>query len=102
MVKRKNIRERGKISFSRAFQELNNDDSVAVDREPSLCPRFPKRLQGRTGKVIGKRGNCVIVEIKQDNSKKSFIINPIHLKRIKNSHLSTENVEPKKIKQISN
>ena len=83
MVRRKSIRERGKISFSRAFQELNEGDSVSVVRERSMQPRFPKRVQGRTGKVIGKRGNSLVVNIKDSNKEKTFIIDPVHLKKIK-------------------
>ena len=83
MVRRKNVRERGKISFSRAFQELNEGDSVSVVGERAMQPRFPKRIQGRTGKVIGKRGNSLVVNIKDSNKEKTFIIDPVHLKKIK-------------------
>ncbi len=83
MVKRKNIRERGKIKFSRAFQELKEGDSIAVVREEAMQPRFPKRMQGRTGVVKGKRGRSLIVQIKDMEKEKEYIIDPIHLKKIK-------------------
>lgn len=83
MAKRKSTRERGKISFSRAFQELNAGDSVAVVKEVSMQPRFPKRMQGRTGVVEEKRGRSFVVKIKDINKEKKFIIDPVHLKKIK-------------------
>ncbi|MCA9487707.1 MAG: 50S ribosomal protein L21e [Nanoarchaeota archaeon] len=84
MAEKKSIRTKGKISFSRYFQKLNEGDSVAVIREISLRPRFPKRLQGKTGKVIGQRGSSYEVLIKDQNKEKKFILNPIHLKKILN------------------
>ena len=83
MAKRKNIRERGKIKFSRAFQDIKEGDSVSVIREEAAQPRFPKTLQGRTGIVGEKRGRSFIINIKDLNKEKKFIINPIHLKKLK-------------------
>lgn len=82
MVRRKNIRKRGKVPFSRAFQELKQGDSVAVVKEITMNPLFPKRIQGRTGKIEGKRGRSFIVNIKDIKKEKKFIINPVHLKKI--------------------
>jgi len=83
MVKQKNVRGRGKLQLSRYFQKLGVGDSVAVVKEVSLQPRFPKRLQGKTGIVSAKRGSSYVVEINDQNQKKSYIIAPIHLKKIK-------------------
>ncbi|MBS3076413.1 50S ribosomal protein L21e [Candidatus Pacearchaeota archaeon] len=83
MSGRKPIRTRGKLQLSKYFQELNPGDSVAVTREQSLQASFPKRLQGRTGVVDGKRGKSYIVKIKDQAKEKTFILEPIHLKKIK-------------------
>jgi large subunit ribosomal protein L21e len=83
MVKRKNMKERGKIKFSEYFKELNEGESVAVKREKSISASFPKRIQGKTGTVVTKRGKDYIVKLKEFTKEKLFIINPIHLKRIK-------------------
>ena len=83
MVKRKKIRERGKISFSRAFQDLKTGDSVSVVIEKANQSSFPKRIQGRCGIIEEKRGSSFIVKINDLNKDKKFIINPIHLKKIK-------------------
>src|SRR3989338_509217 len=63
MIKRKNIKTRGKIKFSEYFQEFNDGDRVTVKREHSLQPKFPKTIQGRSGVVSGKRGESYIVKI---------------------------------------
>ena len=83
MVRRKEIRKRGKISLSQLFQRLNEGDNVAVVRERSIDMNFPERLQGRTGVVVGKRGRFYVVKIKDLNRTKEYIIEAIHLKKIK-------------------
>jgi len=82
-MKSKNPREKGKLKFSRYFQELQEGDRVSVDEELALQPRFPKRLQGRTGVVIGKRGDAYMVRIKNQAKEKDFLILPAHLKKVK-------------------
>lgn len=83
MSKRKSVRTRGKLQLSRYLQEFKEGDSVAVVREKSIKSSFPVRLQGRTGIIENKRGKAYIVKIKDQNKEKSFIIEPIHLKKIK-------------------
>jgi len=82
-MKRKAIRTRGKFSLSRFFSDITEGSSVAVVRERSLCCNFPKRIQGRTGKVMGKRGSSCIIKINDQSKEKLFIIKPVHLKKIK-------------------
>jgi len=83
MSKRKSIRTRGKLQLSKYFQELNKGDSISVVREPAVQSSFPLRLQGKTGVVESKRGKAYIVKIKDQTKEKQFIIEPIHLKKIK-------------------
>jgi len=82
MMKKK-MREKGKLSFSRYFQKFNEGERVSVVIEPSLKRGFPERLQGRTGVVESKRGKAYFVKIKDSNKEKSFLIEPINLKKIK-------------------
>lgn len=82
MLKRKKVREKGKIKFSRYFQNLKEGDRVSVIRELSLKAGFPKSIQGRAGIIEGKRGKCCIVKIRIGKDKR-FIIHPAHLKKIK-------------------
>jgi len=83
MAKRKNIRTRGKIKLSKYFQKFNEGESVAITREFSISSHFPKRMQGCTGMVEGKRGSVYIVRIKDQAKSKQFLVRPIHLKKIK-------------------
>jgi len=80
---RKKVREKGKIKLSRMFQKFKQGESVAIVREVSLKSNIPKRMQGRTGVVEGMRGKAYLVKIMDKNKEKRFIINPVHLKRIK-------------------
>jgi len=82
MLKHKKSREKGKFSFTRYFQKFQPGDSVSVVRELSFPFGYSKRLQGRTGKVIEKRGSAYHVEIKDINKPKKYLIKPIHLKKI--------------------
>lgn len=82
MLKRKKPRQKGKFSFTRFFQTFKPGESVAVVRELSMPFGYSKRLQGRTGRVIEKRGSAYYVEIKDFNMKKKYLIRPIHLKKI--------------------
>lgn len=64
------------------FQKFKAGDSVAVVRELGVPFGYSKRVQGRTGKVIEKRGNAYHVVIKDLNKEKKYLIKPIHLKKI--------------------
>ena len=82
MLKHKSPRQKGKISLKRYFQVFKPGDSVAVVRELSMPIGYSKRIQGRTGKVIGKRGNAYSVELYDLKKKKNYFIKPIHLTKI--------------------
>ena len=82
-MKRKNIRTRGKLPLSKYFQDLEKGEKVAVINERAVASNFPVRLQGRTGVVEEKRGRAYIIKIKDVNKEKKFLIEPIHLKKIK-------------------
>ncbi len=82
MVRRKNVRARGKISFEKYFQKIEKGDRVAVVKERSMKRNFPDTIQGRTGEVIGKRGSHLIVKILDIARPKEYLIHPVHLKKI--------------------
>lgn len=83
MVKRKNIRTKGKLPLSRYFQELKKGDKVSVKKEMSIASDFPERLQGSTGVVEGRRGNAYILKINSQGKEKTYIINSVHLIKLK-------------------
>jgi ribosomal protein L21E len=82
MLKHKNPRQKGKFSFKRFFQQLKSGDNVAVAKELSIPFPYSDRLQGRTGKVIERRGSVYYVEIADLGKPKKYLISPIHLKKI--------------------
>ena len=82
MLKRKKPRQKGKFSFTRYFQKFNPGESVAVARELSINFGYSKRLQGKTGIILAKRGSAYEIEIKDLNKTKKYLIKPIHLKKI--------------------
>ena len=82
MLKRKSVREKGKIRFSEYYKDLKDGDKISVIRELSIPSGFPKRIQGRTGHVVGKRGTAYVVNINDKKKMKQYTIKAIHLKRI--------------------
>ena len=83
MLKKKSMREHGKIRLSNYFQKFHNGDRVAVVRELSKQPKFPKTLQGRSGVVDGMRGSSYIVKIKDISKEKMYLIHPVHLRKLR-------------------
>ncbi len=83
MVRRKKIRTRGKLQLSRYFQKLEQGDAVSIVLERALQPSFPKSLNGRTGVVESKKGRAYIVKVKDKKKEKEYLLQPIHLKKIK-------------------
>ena len=82
MVKGKKIREKGKLRFSHYFKKLDDGAKVAIVREKGVRATFPNRLQGKSGQVEGSRGKFKVVKLKDGDKTKTFIIHPIHLKRL--------------------
>ncbi len=80
---KKSTRERGKIKMERYFQRFDKGDKVSVVRDVSIDANFPKRIQGRTGVVNGKIGRAYFIAIREKKGDKKYIIEPIHLKKIK-------------------
>ena len=83
MGKKKQIKTRGKLQLSRYFQDFISGDSVSVVKEQAVQSSFPERIQGRTGIVETRRGKAYLVKIKDSNKEKRYLIEPIHLKKIK-------------------
>lgn len=83
MARKKPVRTRGKLQFSKYFQKFEKGDNVAVVAEFSQEINFPKRLQGKTGLIDGKQGEVYIVKIKDIAKEKKYLIKPLHLKKVK-------------------
>lgn len=83
MIKRKQMKTRGKIKLSMYFQKFKTGDRVTVIRELALEPKFPEQIQGRSGVIESKRGSSYLVKIKDLNKEKTYIIHPVHLRKLK-------------------
>lgn len=79
---RKRVRERGKLRLSSYFKKIDDGTDVALVINLGVRASFPKRLKGMSGKVVGSRGKFKLVEIKDGNKLKTFIIHPIHLRKL--------------------
>ena len=83
MIANKSQREHGKLKLSNYFQNFEKGDRVAVVRELLVQPKFPAKIQGRSGKIVGKRGNSYLVSMKDLAKEKLYIIHPVHLRKLK-------------------
>ena len=80
----KHPRDRGKISTTRLMQIFEIGDKVIIKIEPAVHKAMPHpRYKGRTGTVTEKRGDAVIVAIKDGGKTKHLISAPVHLLRAK-------------------
>ena len=79
---RKRVREKGKLGLSSYFKNIDDGANVALVTDVGIRASFPKRLKGMSGKVSGTRGKFKLVEIKDGNKLKTFIVHPIHLKKL--------------------
>jgi len=84
MLKRKIVRERGKLSLSKLFSDLNVGDKVALVRDLAFKTSFPARMQGKTGIVTEKRGNGFVVDFYDGNKLKRITAKKINLKKLSN------------------
>lgn len=83
MLKRKRLDQKGKVNFTKYFQTFKAGDSVAIARDLGFKFGFSHRMQGRTGKVLSKRGKAYYIEVNDLNKPKRYSIKPIHLVKIK-------------------
>jgi large subunit ribosomal protein L21e len=79
---KKHHRRKGKISFTRYFQKFEVGQKVLLNAEPAVQKGmyFP-RFHGRIGEVIGQKGNCYNVEIRDIKKLKTVTVHPVHLRK---------------------
>ena len=80
---KKNFRNRGKISLTDFFAVFKNEENVVLKAEPYYHNgMFHLRYHGNRGKIVGKRGECYLVQIKDGGKTKILIVHPIHLLKV--------------------
>lgn len=73
---------KGKLPLSRYLQEFKVGDKVDLKIFPNVQKgRFYPRFHGLSGKVVGMKGACYAVQIKDGDKEKKLYVHPIHLKK---------------------
>ncbi len=81
----KSVREKGKIKIRNYLQKFEIGDKVAFVADSSYQRGLPHpRFHGDVGVVKGKQGVCYKVGLVDGKLPKTFIVHPVHLKRINN------------------
>ncbi len=79
---KKNLSEKGKVSFKEYLQEFKEGDVVSLSPEPAVHEGlYHPRFTGRKGVVKGKQGDCYKVSVKDGGKDKILISHPSHLKK---------------------
>ncbi|MBU0470501.1 MAG: 50S ribosomal protein L21e [Nanoarchaeota archaeon] len=80
---KRSVRNRGKIPLSRYFQEFKEGDKVNLKIDSNAVHKgcFFPRFHGMTGTVVGMKGSCYSVQIKDGGKQKTLYVHPIHLKK---------------------
>jgi large subunit ribosomal protein L21e len=78
----KNVRDKGKISLTKYFQEYNEGERVKLSLEPAVQKGvFHPRFNGKSGIVQRKEGECYEVMIRDIHKNKLLLVHPIHLSK---------------------
>ena len=80
----KSKRQKGMPNVNQYLQAFNTGDHVHIIIDPSVHVGMPaRRVMGKTGKVVGKQGECYLVQVNDMNATKQAIVHPVHLKQQK-------------------
>ena len=80
---RKSSGQKGKISIRRIFQTFKIGEKVQLVVDSSdQKGRFPLRFHGKKGLITKKQGRSYYVKIKDQNKEKSFIVKPVHIRKV--------------------
>ncbi len=73
--------EKGKVSLRRYLAKFKDGDKVVLKLDPTVNEgTFHARFIGKEGTVVGTRGSCYEVKIRDMNKFKTIIVHPIHLR----------------------
>jgi len=79
----KNVRDKGKISITKYFQEFNNGDRVLLSAEPAVHNgMYDPKYHSKVGIVKSKAGKCYNISIKDGGKEKTLIVHPVHLRKV--------------------
>jgi large subunit ribosomal protein L21e len=79
----RNAKDKGKITTSTFFQNLEAGDTVVLHPNPAVQKGiFSFRYVGRHAVVMGRTGDCYEVLMRDGGKEKKLIVHPVHLKKI--------------------
>ena len=79
----KNVRYKGKISLSKYFQVFKEGEKVCLVSEPAIQKgMYYPRFYGKAGTIIGKRGRCYEVKIKDGSLTKLLLVHAVHMQKL--------------------
>ena len=75
-------RLRGKVPVTHALRRFELGQRASVYIDPRVHIGMPhRRYQGRTGVVVGQRGEAVELQIRDGGKQKLLVVRPEHLQR---------------------
>ena len=79
----KGNKEKGKISITNYFQDLEKGQKVVLKAEPAIQKgMYSARFYGKSGIIKGKQGTNYKVFITDGKKEKILIVHPVHLRRM--------------------
>ena len=96
-ILRKNVRDRGLKSLRRFLVNYKVGDKVDIVGDSSYQKRgFPhRRFHGKTGTIVGLRGRCYEIAVKDQNKEKMVILGKEHM-RLNADYLKQRKMSKKK------
>lgn len=80
---RKTPRTRGKISLTKFFMPYKVGDRAVLSAEPAVQKNlYHQRFHGNSGTIVGKRGDCYELQIKDGGKQKIIIVHPVHMRKL--------------------
>lgn len=80
----KGLREKGKISLTKYFQEFKEGEKVTLLIESAYQKgMYHRKFYSKTGIVNGKQGKCYLVNIVDGKKEKTVIVHPVHIQKAK-------------------
>lgn len=79
----KKVRQKGKISITKYFQDFNKGDKVLLAVEPAVqSGMYHPRFHSKVGTIDSKKGRCYSLSIKDGGKEKTLVVHPVHLRKV--------------------
>jgi len=80
---RKHPRSKGKISLTKYFTPYAVGERAVLFAEPAVQKAlYHQRFHGKAGFIVGRRGDCYELEIKDGGKTKMIVVHPVHMKKL--------------------